>query len=1847
MSGCNSDQSKELNMKTIIAAFAVFTVACASATNYYWNPTVTDGEWNVAANWCTDASGTAATDYPKANDAIYFTAGQTATIRLSDALTISSLNVNVKGLNLTFVGGTDGTNKLLKVSNSYTFGTDCTLTLDNFGLFRDGDVTFGDNTAVVLRNSAFLRTNKATFNSGATLSVDHSQAYLGGNSLTETSGNSVEVKNGGLMYLMGSPTLKSDCPHVITGGSTVYSYSELNLYTVPVTLEGGSLLSGTTVYIGYPNRVFTIDDSTLEARSHCRLGNTAPGGGTILFKGAAPKLIVRGAEFSYQRNNGDMTVPVLFSFEVPAGGYAEAPVQHVSDTTSTTFSQQGNCKATAKFAVAANSPALTAGGLTDTALMLSVPGVKMSRADVTDKTGALRFTQADGVTVATTDAAAKSIRAAVGSGTPIVPEVSASAMSPNSPFVVSRKTLTVSAMVTKLSTVAAKTVAKLVVGEAADGSDGEVVATAEVTGQGVVTLTWVAPDGCFDLTYYAQVVLEDLNGADAVLSSSTTGLKTVETLDTTTYVWIGGDTVGDWDDPANWDDGHRGDSLGYPYSAAATAKFAPTTKAKVRFNSQHTIGTLDLSSWDVDVTFVQESGAASDVRLTAGTVTLAGTFSTITLDNVAITANNTPSLGGYSKFIVTHGADFYSGSFSYNKNARMLVLDGATVSVNETTCYGSSEDFAIITVSNATYKSRNSCYFPHDRSDANVNGSIRLEGTHPVFQMAGAGAQFKSVRGGSATHIDFLVPEDGYESAPFQCASMPTCYMGNSGGNPGSATIAVNILADSPAALKEGSVTAQLISWPKGINKAMIVEGTAPNSSAFSWSEGTYPTNLAATVVGVTPPEPPAPVTGTATWIGGGENALASNPANWQDGKRPQTGMDVVLGAEGTDSPMTWDAGMKGVKPASWTQDGYANTVTFETVFETRGDFNELEVTGNVTLRSGKWMSAYNSSTMPGNSQPGTCYNKFRLKARIGGDLTVGADAAIDATGCGGDLQPVSPPQFDGGTYGGPGGRIAGNAYVAQTLYGSITEPVHLGAKGNWGVGGGAIYLTVGGATQLDGSLKANSVSNSHYPGSGGSVFLKTGTLAGSGTIAADGYNTSNASSSGGRVAVVLTKTGADFSNFDMVNQASAVCPSTGKNRGASGTIYAETPANRKDHGWLIMKDYGAGPLDLNRAMRITFPGASVCDYDRLTLTNNACVRFADGETLVLTNTVLEISDIAGKENGFWFAGGKIRLPETATEWNIGYPVRMYSPYLPVEGRDIHVAANGSLTFDSVISDLDDNILNEGTLKLNGAELRVRRNWTNRGTFVSAGDSTVRFVDAAVASVVKGDSAFELLVCEESGKSIAFEAGSVQTVTRSFLMNGGEGESVVLARDGESGRWGLNVAGDAVVFCQNLRVTDSDASAGAEITAYSSEGENCQNWVFAGEAKNTWLGTVSTDFSDGANWSFGHAPEAGEELEVSSANPMTIGCNISFASITLKSEANVTISGSVTVAGDVVVTNTAVLAWDRPGTVSGSVYVHEGATLTHSENGSSKVNWLELTVAGDVRVASGGSIDVSEKGFSGGNLGPGASSANRGASYGGRGYPQDNIPAPSCYGSIYCPDQLGSSGNWSGPGGGAMKLTVAGTLSVEGAIKANGGMPLGSSKNHYDGTGGSIWLTARRMEGAGPIQARNRAYEGGGGRIALYLTGEDETFETFTGAVDAKSVSSSSGGTVYYQLAGQELGTGRIVVSGSNVDAVNSASVMTDVPSSRLADADVFTQQRRPTLEIGNGAANITADIHLADLVLTGGKGVVRLNGHTVFVYARRHALGTNEAKQIIPGGTEENPGRIVWVPRGLKIIIR
>lgn len=83
----------------------------------------------------------------------------------------------------------------------------------------------------------------------------------------------------------------------------------------------------------------------------------------------------------------------------------------------------------------------------------------------------------------------------------------------------------------------------------------------------------------------------------------------------------------------------------------------------------------------------------------------------------------------------------------------------------------------------------------------------------------------------------------------------------------------------------------------------------------------------------------------TRMWTGGGDDALASTDANWQEGTRPQDGDDIVLNSGA--AAMTWDLN---ITVASWTQDGYTGTVTFDTDYS---DFAEFTITGNCTFNSG------------------------------------------------------------------------------------------------------------------------------------------------------------------------------------------------------------------------------------------------------------------------------------------------------------------------------------------------------------------------------------------------------------------------------------------------------------------------------------------------------------------------------------------------------------------------------------------------------------------------------------------------------------------------------------------------------------------------------------------------------------------------------------------------------------------------------------------------------------------------------------------------------------------------------
>ena len=220
-----------------------------------------------------------------------------------------------------------------------------------------------------------------------------------------------------------------------------------------------------------------------------------------------------------------------------------------------------------------------------------------------------------------------------------------------------------------------------------------------------------------------------------------------------------------------------------------------------------------------------------------------------------------------------------------------------------------------------------------------------------------------------------------------------------------------------------------------------------------------------------------------------------------------------------------------------------------------------------------------------------------------------------------------------------------------------------------------------------------------------------------------------------------------------------------------------------------------------------------------------------------------------------------------------------------------------------------------------------------------------------------------------------------------------------------------------------------------------------------------------------------------------------------------------------------------------------SLIVENNGIVTHS---AATAPGLNLTITGNCRIDQGSAIKADGLGYPAAQ-GPGAGQSgtgdNRGVGggYGGMGtYGNGNPFFGKCYGSITEPTDFGSGGgkgrsgtDLGGAGGGAIRLTVFGSLTVNGKITANG---QGSSYGG-GGSGGSIWITTQSLFGVGLIAANAEwagygGGAGGGGRIAVYYTIKsgftNGIIECRGGERDDKVFGGA--GTIYYQQAGTTIG---------------------------------------------------------------------------------------------------------------------
>ena len=313
-------------------------------------------------------------------------------------------------------------------------------------------------------------------------------------------------------------------------------------------------------------------------------------------------------------------------------------------------------------------------------------------------------------------------------------------------------------------------------------------------------------------------------------------------------------------------------------------------------------------------------------------------------------------------------------------------------------------------------------------------------------------------------------------------------------------------------------------------------------------------------------------------------------------------------------------------------------------------------------------------------------------------------------------------------------------------------------------------------------------------------------------------------------------------------------------------------------------------------------------------------------------------------------------------------------------------------------------------------------------------------------------------------------------------------------------------------------------------------------------------------------------------------------------------------------------------------TVSGNVVVAGGGKIT-TAGASSNPCKAHLAVGGNLTVDAGGTIDVTGRGYSINTYPGGKMDDSSGGSHGGWGLKAsgavENCASP--YGSVVDPVTAGSGGGQSSSansdtGGGVVILDVAGALTVNGSILANG-----KDKNHYAGAGGSINITAASIAGgadavitANAGLASNATSASGGGRIAIKLTGVGQDFDGYLGtltaygyrkAVAAKSDTDKRGGagTVYLQTAAQGENGGTLIVD--NGEASSSGKTLLGGTATGTTFGDIIIRGKAQlvladgeTLTVkGDFSNQATFAAGAGSTVVFAGTGVSTVLGNTTF----------------------------------------
>ena len=332
---------------------------------------------------------------------------------------------------------------------------------------------------------------------------------------------------------------------------------------------------------------------------------------------------------------------------------------------------------------------------------------------------------------------------------------------------------------------------------------------------------------------------------------------------------------------------------------------------------------------------------------------------------------------------------------------------------------------------------------------------------------------------------------------------------------------------------------------------------------------------------------------------------------------------------------------------------------------------------------------------------------------------------------------------------------------------------------------------------------------------------------------------------------------------------------------------------------------------------------------------------------------------------------------------------------------------------------------------------------------------------------------------------------------------------------------------------------------------------------------------------------------------------------------------SVTATGATITVGTAHVTGDVLLQSGTTVTVTGDLLQVDGTldivgtntVLTHSPTNTGPTERKLRVEAGTVNVTSGGAIDVSGRGWSGGYeasyggyapLGTLRAGRYCGGSHAGLG----GRCNAHVYDSLYHPVRNGAGGGGGdnggvgSNGGGAIEIIATTAANLDGPIRANA-----TNQTYYapGGAGGSIYVTAPVISGSGPFEAyggggHSNGGGGGGGMIAVHATG------ALNGALAGTSPWSvvkiyggngwggAGGSGTFYRKVGAAHGDllvdnqNRTTFAGSTPLGFQGRSTVTSVSTTTLGDSattfDTYgpLDDYRVNPKVGQGAANLADD---------------------------------------------------------------